>query len=129
MLQPLPVQVSTDQHELVFHRSAPTALIQGEALADEVEDVALVAFLDPEQTLGPKDGVRKALQEVLKLVDREGLVAPERERRETVRRYVVVPVPMVFSCVADIGSTPLVGEIAIGLEQADAQDQRQRDLA
>jgi hypothetical protein len=48
------VKVLTYQDQLVFWRSLPVFIIQGETLTTEVKDVAFRALLEPEDTLGPK---------------------------------------------------------------------------
>ncbi len=122
MLQHVSIEVAADQHQLVFHAAAPIARIEGEALADQVENVTLVALRDPKQPLGAEDTLRESFQEALEPVDGEGPVAPKRERRKAFRCRVIVP--MVVSAFA-----PVALVIAVRLKQADAQDQRKRHLA
>ena len=65
MIQPLP-----NQYELVLLLALPLAVIQREALAAEVEDVATGAFLKPENALGAE--YRRwhlVVEEILKLAD------------------------------------------------------------
>jgi hypothetical protein len=65
-------------------------LIQRESPGHEMENVALVAFGDPKETLAPVDVIRKPLEEILKSMYGEGPLALERERLETVRAQMAV---------------------------------------
>ena len=54
MAQCVVVEIATDQHELVPAWRRPGIVINGEALAGQVEDVATLAFVKPEDALGAK---------------------------------------------------------------------------
>jgi hypothetical protein len=47
------VEVSADQHELVFSITRPLGVVNGKTLASEVKDVALLAFVKPKNALSP----------------------------------------------------------------------------
>ena len=54
LAQPIVVEVSADQDELVFAITAPFGVINGKTLASEVEDVAFLAFVEPKNALRPE---------------------------------------------------------------------------
>jgi hypothetical protein len=84
------VEIATDQHELVSCLALASILIQGKSLGHEMENVALVAFGAPKETLASVHVFRKSLEEVLKSLHGEGPLALERKRLETVRAQVAV---------------------------------------
>ena len=64
------VEVLADHDQLVLAVAglAPLAVVEGEALAGQVEDVALAALVEPEDSLGAEDtGGQLVVEEVLKL--------------------------------------------------------------
>ena len=113
------VEVSTNQHQLVGQ-----TLVQLYPPADEVKNIAFVAFVYPEQTLGPKDAFRKPLQEILKLVDRNGYLALERKRRKAICRQMIVTMAAgggmievgLVSILLTAEVKRLLGEISVRLE-------------
>ena len=48
------VEVSADQHELVFAIPAPFGVVNGKTLASEVKDVSLLALVEPKNALRPE---------------------------------------------------------------------------
>ena len=64
------VQVLADHDQLVLAVAglAPFAVVDGETFAGQVEDVALAALVEPEDSLGAEDtGGQLVVEEVLKL--------------------------------------------------------------
>jgi hypothetical protein len=80
------IEVLADQDELVFaFVGLPLVVVEGEAFAGEVEDMALRTFVEPEDALGPEHvGGHLVVEEMLKLADAEGFVADNRERRKAI---------------------------------------------
>ena len=84
------VEVLANEHQLIFGGTFPFIVIQGKALAAEVENVALGAFLKPEDALGPKDRFRQLIiEEILKLANGKGAIAGKGEGGEPVDSEVV----------------------------------------
>ena len=51
------VEVFANQHDLVLAiAGGPVGVVDGEALAGQVEDVAPLAFVEPENAFGSEDG-------------------------------------------------------------------------
>jgi hypothetical protein len=48
------VEVSADQHELVFAITGPFGVVYGKTFASEVENVTLLTFFEPKNPLGPE---------------------------------------------------------------------------
>ena len=70
------IQVLPNQHELVFGLPLPKIIFQGEALARQVKNVAVFAFLEPQNSLSPKDCLRHLIiQKALELADHKGAIA------------------------------------------------------
>ena len=99
-----------------------------------------VALVDPQQALAAIDALGQPVEEILKLVDRERPLALERQRLETIRRHVIVGVIVRVTVgvplrrLAIARALPglrvlLIGEESIRLEQADAEDERERKAA
>jgi hypothetical protein len=55
LAQQIVAEVSTDQHELVFSITGPFGVVNGKTLTSEVEDMALLAFVEPKNALRPED--------------------------------------------------------------------------
>jgi hypothetical protein len=61
------VEVSADQHELVFAITGPLGVVYGKTFASEVENVTLVAFFEPKNPFGPKHFLGQLIvEEILK---------------------------------------------------------------
>ena len=104
------VEVAADQHEPVGAWVGAGVLVEGEAVADEVEDVALVGLGQPQEALAAEQSWRAAgVEEVLEAGDREGAIAGEGQGSEAVFVQVGVVVGGAFA------------------EQVDVEDQRQGD--
>ena len=73
------IQILTDQDQLIFRFLIPPGIIlQGESLAGEVEDVALGAFLKPQNSFGAKHFAGQLIiQELLEFLDRERAITGE----------------------------------------------------
>ena len=72
------VHLLTDQHQLVFALAIPIAVIDREAFASQVENMALFAFAEPKDAFGTKNAVWQLIvKEVLKFAKGEGPVATE----------------------------------------------------
>ena len=101
------VEVFADHDQLVFAVAglAPLAVVDGETLAGQVEDVALAALVEPEDSLGPEDPRRQlVVEEVLKLPQGKGPLGIEGEGRESldgevIRVGMVVGVPVVVTVI------------------------------
>ena len=52
------VKILADEHELIFGFAFPLIIVEGKALAAEVENVALRTFVKPENALGTEDVFR-----------------------------------------------------------------------
>lgn len=55
------VEAAADQHQSVSHWPEPSALVQSEALADEMKHVPFFSLGNPEDAFGAKHVVRKPL--------------------------------------------------------------------
>jgi hypothetical protein len=76
-----------NQHKLSFRSTFPLGVIQREALAAEVKDVALGAFIKPEDAFCTENRCRKLrIQEMLELLDSEGAIALKRNRGKSIDR-------------------------------------------
>ena len=101
------VEVFADHDQLVFAVAglAPLAVVDGKTLAGQVEDVALAALVEPEDSLGPEDPRRQlVVEEVLKLPQGKGPLGIEGEGRESldgevIRVGMVVGVPVIVTVV------------------------------
>ena len=72
------VNLLTDQHQLVFAFAIPFAVINGEAFASQVKNVALFAFVKPKDAFGAKNALGQLIvEEVLKFAERERSIATE----------------------------------------------------
>ena len=72
------IHLLTDQHQLIFAFAIPVAVINGEALASKVKNMALFAFFKPKDAFGTKNALRQLIvEEVLKFAEREGTIATE----------------------------------------------------
>ena len=54
LAQGVVVEVPANDHQLVLAFPWPIAVVDGEALARKVEDVAALAFVEPKDPLGPE---------------------------------------------------------------------------
>ncbi len=81
------IEIATDQDQLVLALAGPVAVIDGEAFASQVEDVAAIAFVEPENPLGAEHRRRQLIvEEVLELAQGEGAIAAEGEGGVTLDR-------------------------------------------
>ena len=72
------VHLLTDQHQLVFALAIPIAVIDREAFASQVKNMALFAFGEPKDAFRTKNAVWQLIvQEILKFAKGEGPVATE----------------------------------------------------
>ena len=72
------VHLLTDQHQLVLAFAIPVAVINGEAFASQMKNMALFAFDKPKDALGTKNALGQLIvEEVLKFAKREGSVTAE----------------------------------------------------
>jgi hypothetical protein len=125
--QPRAIEIASDQHELVRRPVAAWSLVEREALSDEVKDVTLAVLGDPQQAFAAVDIVGKGLQEPLKPVHPEGPIALEGHGLETIGGDVIVG----RAC-CSLTRRAVTGRTlkkSIGLKQAHAQDERERNLA
>src|SRR5579871_2274928 len=87
------VEVAADQHEAVGAWGRSGVVVEREAAADEVEDVALVGLGEPQEALAAEQAWRAAgVQEMLQTGDGEGAVAGEGQGGEAVFVQVGVAV-------------------------------------
>jgi hypothetical protein len=67
------IETFTDQYELGFARTAPIAVIEGEALAGEMKNMAAFAFVKPKNSFGTENGGGElVIEKVLELAQGEG---------------------------------------------------------
>ena len=66
------IEIAADQHELVGFFAAERSFIQAESLGDKMENVALVAFGDPNQALPAIHVGRKLFEKILKFLHGKG---------------------------------------------------------
>ena len=99
------IKVTSDQHKLVLSRSGPIAVVNGEALASQMEHVASFAFLEPENPFGPEHLCRQlVVQKILKSPQRKRPITAEGERGEAIHgQMVTVLVPMVVVMPVSMG--------------------------
>ena len=72
------VESTADQHQLVLAGSAPVAVIDGEAFASQMKYMAALAFLEPENSLGPENTFRQlVVEKILKRSQIKGITARE----------------------------------------------------
>ena len=88
------VEIAANQHELVGFFATERMFVQAEPLGDKMENVALVAFGDPNQAFRAIDVMRKLLEKVLKFLHGKGPFALERNGLETVRRQMIASAGM-----------------------------------
>ena len=70
------VHLLTDQHQLVFALAIPLAVIDRKAFASQVKNMALFAFVEPQDAFGTKNALGQlVVEEVLKFAQGEGSVA------------------------------------------------------
>jgi hypothetical protein len=78
LAQPIVVEVSADQHELVFSITGPFGVVNGKTLTSEVEDMALLAFVEPKNALRPEHFLgHLVVEEILKFPQSKRAVALE----------------------------------------------------
>ena len=72
------VEIPANDHQLVFTGPFPIGVVDREAFACQVEDMAPLALLKPKNSLGAKDGGwQLVVEEVLKSPQTEGFVCLE----------------------------------------------------
>ena len=72
------VNVAADQHQLVLAITGPVGVVNGKAFACQMEHMAAFAFVEPEDSLGPKHLLgHLVVEEVLELAQREGAITLE----------------------------------------------------
>ena len=135
------IEIAADQHELVGFLAVASIFVQAEPPGDKMENVAFVAFGDPNQALGAIDVARKLLEKVLKFLHGKGPRALKGNGLETIRRQMIAIGGMPAAGVELIAFVISVqrfgrsgrrsgnGEKTIRLEQSDAEDKRKRDPA
>jgi hypothetical protein len=125
-MQPFTVELPADQHQSVLLRSDPLAFVERKPFPDQVEDVPLVAAIDPENALAAEDLVRQlGIEKMLKFIEGERLIAYKRDRAEPVAREMIV---------TGIGMSRMFGfasssRIPVRLKGSVAKDQRERHCA
>ena len=84
------IKVTSDQHKLVLSRADPIAVVNGKALASQMEHVASFAFLEPENPFGPEHLCRQlVVQKILKSPQRKRPITAEGERGEAIHGQMV----------------------------------------
>jgi hypothetical protein len=79
LAQQIVVEVSADQHELVFSITGPFGVVNGKTLTSEVEDMALLAFVEPKNALRPEHFLGHLIvEEILKFPQSKWAFAFER---------------------------------------------------
>ena len=112
------IKVTSDQHKLVLSRAGPIAVVNGEALASQMEHMASFAFLEPENPFGPEHLCRQlVVQKILKSPQRKRPITAEGERGEAIHgQMVTVLVPMVLvMAVPVIMAVPVVMAVSMGV--------------
>lgn len=67
------IETFANEYELVFARSAPIAVIEGEALAGEMKNMAAFTFVKPKNPFGTENGGGElVIEKVLELAQGEG---------------------------------------------------------
>ena len=107
------IEVPSDQHQAVGAGQTALIFLERETLADEMEDVALAGFGQPQESLAAEQARRAAgIEKRLEPADREWPVALEGQRDEAVTAQMSMIVPPVR-----------------GSEQIDVEDQGKRNGA
>jgi len=57
------IEIAADDHQLILAGADPVAVIDREAFACQVEDMAPLALVEPENALGAEDGRRQLVVE------------------------------------------------------------------
>ena len=85
------VEVLADQHDLVLALWArPVRVVDREAFAGQVKDVTPLAFVEPEDALGPKHaGGQLVVEKVLELAQAKGAITGKRQGGEPLDRRMV----------------------------------------
>ena len=104
------IKVTSDQHKLVLSRAGPIAVVNGEALASQMEHMASFAFLEPENPFGPEHLCRQlVVQKILKSPQRKRPITAEGERGEAIHgQMVTVVVPVLMT-------VPVVMAVSMGV--------------
>ena len=72
------VDVAADQHQLIFAITGPVGVVDGKAFACQMEHMAAFAFVEPQDSLGPKHLLgHLVVEEVLELAQCEGPITLE----------------------------------------------------
>ena len=70
------VEITADDHQLIFAFTWPLTVVNRESLAGEMEHVAPLTFVEPEDAFGAEYRGRELIvEEVLELAQREGAIA------------------------------------------------------
>ena len=93
------VDIAADQHQLIFAITGPVGVVDGKAFARQMEHMAAFAFVEPQDSLGPKHLLgHLVVEEVLELAQGEGAITLEGhggESLDVLMVTVVVAVVMV----------------------------------
>ena len=112
LAQALVVEILADQHQLVLALPRPVAVVDGEAFARQVEHVATLAFVEPEDALGPEDPRwHLVVEEVLELAQGEGAVAAEGQGGEPLDGLVVGMAAMVMGVIVVVAVIVIMGVV------------------
>ena len=97
------VKAFADQHQLILGGRGPVAVVNRKALAGQMEDVAPITLIEPEDSLGTKHpGRHLIVEEVLELAQRKRTITLERKRGESFDRLMIRMGPMVVVVMATV---------------------------
>ena len=111
------VDVAADQHQLILAITGPVGVVDGEALARQMEHMAAFAFVEPQDSLGPEHLLgHLVVEEVLELAQGEGAITLEGHGGESLDVLMVamavvmavvvtVAVVMVFMVMKDTATS------------------------
>ncbi len=108
------VEVLANEDDLVFGLASPFGVVEGEAFAAEVEDVAFGAFVEPEDAFGAEDGGGKlVVEEVLEFLDGKGAIALKRNRGKAIHFQVVGMVMVMVMVMFAVAMVMITGRVVV----------------
>ena len=114
------VDVAADQHQLIFALTDPVGVVDGKAFACQMEHMAAFAFVEPQDSLGPKHLLgHLVVEEVLKLAQCEGSITLERQGGESLD-VLMVTVLMAVVMVSVVMTVPMAVVVTVLMPMAVA---------
>ena len=117
------VDVAADQHQLILAITGPVGVVNGKAFARQMEHMAAFAFVEPQDSFGPKHLLgHLVVEEVLELAQGEGAITLEGHGGEsldvlmvTVLMAVVMAVIVPMAVIVSVVMTVIVVMAAVAM--------------